>query len=182
MKKSRVVLFIDHVRRVSLLDANVYQVIGKSFVSAVIIVLLVGLSHGLGGVIRANFNQWNALESFIVGLQGEILFWFTQSLLYYAAARWLLNKQVPLMEVLTVIGYAIFPGVLVIIAVLLEPAALTIPFLILIAIYRLITCTLALKQLLLVKLHTAILLAICGTAFSFFSLGFGIRLTEAILK
>lgn len=181
MKKSRVVLFIDHVRRVSLLDVKVYEVIGKSFVSALIIVLLVGLSHGLGGVIRANFNQWNALESFIVGLQGEILFWFTQSLVYYAAARWLLKKPVLLKELLSVIGYAIFPGILVIIAALLEPAALTIPMLIILAIYRLITCTLALKQLLLLKLHAAILLAICGTSIGFFSLGFGIRLTEAIL-
>lgn len=181
MKKSRVAVFIDNVQRVSLLDEGVYQVIGKSFLSALIIVLMVALSHGIGGVIRANFNQWNALESFIVGLQGEVLFWFTQSLVYYVAARWLLKKTVPLKEVLSVIGYAIFPGILVILAALLEPTALTIPFLILIAIYRLITCTLALKQLFVLKLHAAILLAVCGTALGFFSLGFGIRLTEAIL-
>jgi hypothetical protein len=182
MYKTDISIFLNRIRRVCLLDSDVYHGAAQSFLSAIIIVLLVAFSHGVGGVIRANFNRWNTLESFVFGFQGEILFWLIQSLVYYAIAKWIISIPVKLKEVFSIVGFAIAPGFFVLVAAILQPFEMTIPLLIILVVYRLLTCTLALQKLLRLKLLNAIIIVIVDTAVGFFSLGFGIRLTEALIK
>lgn len=182
MNKTNIAIFLHKLQRVSVLDSSVYQDTRKSFLSAIAIVLLVAFSHGVAGVIRAKLNHWNPVESFIVGIQGEIFFWLTQSLLYYAVAKWVLKKSVHPKEIFSAVGYAIFPGILIVIAALLQSIEMSVPFLIILAVYRLATCTIALRQILMLKSFTAMVIVIMGSVIGFTSLGFGIRLTEALLK
>jgi hypothetical protein len=175
-------VFLNRIKRVCLLDATVYHDARHSFLPAFLIVLLVALSHGAGAIIRANINHWDPLESFVFGVQGEIIFWLVQSVVYYAVAKWLLHHPARLVEILSSVGYAIFPGVLVFFASVLQIISLSVPLLIILAIYRLATCTLALHQLFRIKLPGAFLLVALGSAIGFFCLGAVIRLMEAVMN
>lgn len=180
MIKTEVSLFFSRIKRVCLFDSRVYSDTRNALFSAFIIVLLVALSHGIGGMIRARINNWDPRESFVFGFQGEIAFWLVQSIVFFLIAKLLLHKPIKLREILSSTGYAIFPGVLVILASLLQGVALSVPMLILLAIYRLATCTAALYQLLNIKLLSAILMVVAGSVTGFLSLGLLIKLTEWI--
>lgn len=170
------------IRRVCLLDAKVYQETRQSLLAAFFIVLLVAISHGIGGIIRANINHWDPTESFVFGVQGELVFWLVQSLVYYLAAKLVLRRPARLTELLSAIGFAIFPGILVFGVAYLQLVDLSVPVLILLAVYRLVTCTLALQQVLALKTAGAAILALTGTAIAFFSLGLSIRVMEGMMN
>lgn len=162
-------------------DSGIYRDTRNSLLSASFIVLLVALSHGIGGIIRARINNWEPRESFIFGLQGEIVFWLVQSFIYFIIAKRLLHKHIKLTEVLSSVGYSIFPGILIIIASLLQLIELSVPMLVILAIYRVATCTVALNQLLNVKLLTAFVMVVAGSIIGFLSLGYIIKLTDALI-
>lgn len=181
MNNTATSIFFERIKRVCILDSSVYQDTRNSLISASLIVLLVALSHGIGGIIRARINNWEPQESFVFAIQGEIVFWLVQSLIYFIIAKLLLHKSIKLTEVLSSIGYAIFPGILVIAASLLQLIELSVPMLIILAIYRLATCTVALYQLLNLKLLSAFIIVIIGSVIGFLSLGYIIKLTDALI-
>ena len=112
----------------------------------------------------------------------QIVFWVVQSLVYFTVAKLLFHKPVKLAEVLSSIGYAIFPGILIIAASLLPLIELSIPMLIILAVYRLATCTVALQQLLNLKPFVAFMLVIVGSGTGFLCLGFFIKLSNALVN
>lgn len=182
MSKTATSIFFERIKRVCIFDPGVYLDVRHSFFSASFIVLLVALSHGIGGIIRAKINNWDAKESFVFAVQGEIVFWVVQSLVYFTVAKLLFHKPVKLAEVLSSIGYAIFPGILIIAASLLPLIELSIPLLIILAVYRLATCTVALQQLLNLKPFVAFMLVVLGSGTGFLCLGFFIKLSNAMVN
>lgn len=181
MNKTVTTIFFERIKRVCIFDSSVYQDTRNSLPSASFIVLLVALSHGIGGIIRAKINNWEPHESFVFAFQGEIVFWLVQSLIYFTLAKLLFHKNIKLAEVLTSVGYAIFPGVLVIIASLLQLIELSAPTLIILGIYRMATCIVALHQLLNLRLLSAFIMVVVGSVIGFLSLGYIIKLTDALI-
>lgn len=181
MSKTATSIFFERIKRVCIFDSGVYLDVRNSFFSAFFIVLLVALSHGIGGIIRTRINNWDARESFVFAVQGEIIFWVVQSFVYFILAKLLFHKPLKLAEILSSIGYAIFPGILIIAASLLQLIELSVPMLITLAVYRLATCTVALHQILKLKPLGAFMLVIVGSGAGFICLGFFIKLSNAFL-
>ncbi len=181
MVKTTAKSFINNIIKILVLDSAVYRQVKDSILSATLIVLFVAFSHGIAGIIRAKINHWNSFESFVFGIEGEVVFWLSSSVIYYIIGVGILRRRVKLIEILSSIGYSIFPGVLIIVAALLQLIDLSIPMLIVISIYRFTTSIKALRQTMGLKLITAAILVLVGAAIGFVSLAIGTRISEWIL-
>ena len=83
------------------------------------IVVLVALAHGVGGIVRAvAFERDSPTKSFLIGAQGEIVFWLGSSLAIYLLGRYLLGSTATYGQVLRPLGLAAVPGLLILVAAL----------------------------------------------------------------
>ncbi len=88
-------------------------------VRALWVVALVALAHGVGGIIRAvAFERDPPIESFIIGVQGELVFWAVAASVVYLVGRHVLGGTATYVEVLRPFGFASVPGLLIVIAAL----------------------------------------------------------------
>jgi hypothetical protein len=79
----------------------------------------VALAHGAGGVVRAvAFGRDPPTEGFLLGAQGEIVFWAGSSFAIYLVGRYLLGSTATYGQVLRPLGFAAVPGLLVLVAAL----------------------------------------------------------------
>ncbi len=183
MEKVFFVLLAKNIIKVCTFHSKVYSEVKNSILTAVFIVFFIALSHGIAGIIRNKINQWhNPLEPFVIGFQGEIFFWLISSLVYYLIGVRMLLRTTKFTEVLSSIGFSIIPGLLIIAAAFLQLIHLSIPMLIVILIYRFITGTKALRQILQIEFLKAALLFLVGGAVAFFSLALGTRIVEYLLN
>ena len=83
------------------------------------IVALVALAHGAGGAVRAAaFGRDPPTEGFLIGAQGEIVFWAGSSFAIYVVGRFLLGSAATYGQVLRPLGFAAVPGLLILLAAL----------------------------------------------------------------
>jgi hypothetical protein len=108
--------------RAARLDATLYEEVKANTTStgsALGIVALVALAHGAGGVVRAvAFKRDPPAEGFLIGAQGEIVFWVGSSLVIYLIGRYLLGGTATYGQVLRPLGFAAVPGLLILFAAL----------------------------------------------------------------
>jgi hypothetical protein len=87
--------------------------------SALGVVALVALAHGAGGFVRAvAFKRDPPAEGFLIGAQGEIVFWVGSSFVIYLIGRYLLGSTATYGQVLRPLGFAAVPGLLILLAAL----------------------------------------------------------------
>ena len=83
------------------------------------VVALVALAHGAGGIVRAvAFERDPPAESFLIGAQGEMVFWIGSSFTIYLIGKYLLGRTVTYGQVLRPLGFAAVPGLLIFAAAL----------------------------------------------------------------
>lgn len=83
------------------------------------IVALVALAHGMGGIVRAlAFGRDPPAEAFLIGAQGEIVFWAGSSSVIYLVGRYVLGSTATYGQVIRPLGFAAAPGLLVFVAAL----------------------------------------------------------------
>ncbi len=111
----------DLVRAVRL-DGTLYEEVKANTTAtgpALGIVALVALAHGAGGIVRAvAFERDSPTKSFLIGAQGEIVFWVGSSLAIYLIGRYLLGSTATYGQVLRPLGFAAVPGLLILVAAL----------------------------------------------------------------
>jgi hypothetical protein len=109
----------DLIRAVRL-DGALYEEVKANTTStgaALGIVALVALAHGAGGVVRAvAFKRDPPAEGFLIGVQGEIVFWVGCSFVIYLVGRRLLGSSAIYGQVLRPLGFAAVPGLLILLA------------------------------------------------------------------
>ena len=131
------------------------------------IVALVALAHGVGGVVRAvAFGRDPPTEGFLIGVQGEIVFWLGSSFAIYLIGRYLLGSTASYGQVLRPLGFAALPGLLILVAALASLIGAQIAVFALLVPWRLATSYVAVERALgvgRVKSAVALLLgAGCG--------------------
>ena len=108
--------------RAARLDASLYAQVSADPTAtgrAIGVVVLVALAHGVGGIIRAlAFERDPPMESFLIGVQGEILFWMVAASVAYLLGRYVLGARATCGQVLRPFGLANAPGLLILIAAL----------------------------------------------------------------
>ena len=112
-------LYSELIRAASL-DGSLYAQVkadNTATVRALVVVALVALAHGAGGFVRAvAFERDPPPEGFLIGAQGEIVFWVVSSFVIYLIGRYLLGSTATYGQVLRPLGFAAVPGLLVLVA------------------------------------------------------------------
>lgn len=86
---------------------------------ALALVMLVALAHGASGIIRSiAFERDPILESFLVGVQGEIVFWVVAGAVIYLVGRYVFGGRGTYGQVVRPLGFAVAPGLLIVVAAL----------------------------------------------------------------
>ena len=156
--------------RAARLDGTLYAEVKANTTatgSALGIVGLVALAHGAGGIIRAvAFERDPPTEGFLIGAQGEIVFWIGSSFAIYLIGRYLLGSMATYGQVLRPLGFAAVPGLLILVAGLASLVGAEILVFAVLVPWRLATSLVAVDRALGVgrtKSAVAFLLgAICG--------------------
>jgi hypothetical protein len=108
--------------RAARLDGTLYEEVKANTTytrSALGIVALVALAHGAGGFVRAvAFKRDPPAEGFLIGAQGEIVFWVGSSFAIYLIGRYLLGRAVTYGQILRPLGFAAVPRLLILAAAL----------------------------------------------------------------
>ena len=111
----------DLIRAVRL-DGDLYSEVradATATTRSLAVVLLVALAHGVGGIIRSiAFGRDPILESFLVGVQGEIVFWVVAGAVIYLVGRYVLGGRGTYGQVIRPLGFAVAPGLLIVVAAL----------------------------------------------------------------
>ncbi len=106
--------------RAARLDGTFYEEVKANTTStgaALGVVALVALAHGAGGFVRAvAFERDPPPEGFLIGAQGEIVFWVVSSFVIYLIGRYLLGSTATYGQVLRPLGFAAVPGLLILLA------------------------------------------------------------------
>jgi len=137
-------------------------------VSALGVVALVALAHGAGGFVRAVafFKRDPPAEGFLIGVQGEIVFWVGSSFVIYLIGRYLLGSTTTYGQVLRPLGFAAVPGLLILFAALASLVDAQVVVFAVLAPWRLATSFVAVERALEVgrpKSAVALLLGVvCG--------------------
>ena len=158
--------------RAARLDRELYAEVktdATATAPALAVVALVALAHGIGGIVRAlAFERDPPLESFIIGVQGEIVFWAVAASVVYVVGRYVLGAAATYGQVLRPFSFASVPGLLIVVAALaslLGNGAQVLMFAVLVP-WRLATSYVAVRQALeLGWVKSAITLlagAVCG--------------------
>jgi len=83
------------------------------------VVVLVALAHGLGGIIRSiAFERDSILKSFLIGVQGEIVFWVVAGAVIYLVGRYIFGGRGTYGQVVRPLGFATAPGLLIVVTAL----------------------------------------------------------------
>jgi hypothetical protein len=159
----------DLIRAASL-DGALYEEVKANTTStgsALGIVALVALAHGAGGVVRAvAFERDPAAEGFLIGVQGEIVFWVGSSFVIYLVGRRLLGSSATYGQVLRPLGFAAVPGLLILLAALVSLVGAQVVVFAVLVPWRLATSFVAVERALGVgraKSAVALLLGVgCG--------------------
>ncbi len=118
-------LWSDLIRAMRL-DGDLYaEARGDATVTtrSLAVVVLVALAHGVGGIIRSiAFERDPSLESFFVGVQGEIVFWVVAGAVIYLVGRYVLGGRGTYGQVVRPLGFAVAPGVLIVVAAMVSLA------------------------------------------------------------
>lgn len=104
------------------LDADLYaeaRADATATTRSLAVVALVALAHGVGGIIRSiAFERDPLLESFVIGVQGEIVFWVVAGAVIYLVGGYVLGGRGTYGQVLRPLGFASAPGLLIVVAAL----------------------------------------------------------------
>lgn len=109
------------VLRAARLDGSLYMEVradNTATAQALVIVVLLGLTHGLGGVIRGAYFGWNPLSGLLFGVVGEVCFFVASSFAVYLAARYVFGSMISYPQVLRPFGFSVVPGLLIVVAAL----------------------------------------------------------------
>lgn len=134
------------------LDASVYGALRddhRAWGQAVVVVLAVALSHGLGALLRARSQPYSERPwlTFLFGFQGEILLWLGISASVYLAARLLSRQAASFGQVARPLGFAVSPGLGVVVAGALSSFGISAtPVLVLLGVWRLAASFVAVKH------------------------------------
>jgi hypothetical protein len=137
----------------------------RSWVTAMVVVGVVAVSHGYGAVLRAPSQPYSepSLNSFLFGFQGEILLWLGMSAFIFGVARVLLEHAVSFGQVARPLGVAALPGVGIVVAGALSGRGHSaLPILLLLAVWRLAASFVAVKHGLATTSRTASVYLIVG--------------------
>jgi hypothetical protein len=156
--------------RAARLDGTLYEEVKAnttSTVSALGVVVLVALAHGAGGFVRAvAFKRDPPAEGFLIGVQGEIVFWVGSSFAIYLIGRYLLGSAATYGQVLRPVGFAAVPGLLIFVAALASLVGAQVVVFAVLVPWRLATSFVAVERALEVgrpKSAVALLLGVvCG--------------------
>lgn len=156
--------------RAARLDGTLYTEVRANTTatgSALGVVALVALAHGAGGIVRAMaFKRDPPTEGFLIGVQGEIVFWVGSSFTIYLIGRYFLGSTATCGQVLRPLGFAAVPGLLIFVAALASLVGAQLVVFAVLVPWRLATSFVAVERALGVgrtKSALALLLgAICG--------------------
>lgn len=159
--------------RAARLDGTLYEEVRANTSatgSALGIVALVALAHGAGGIVRAvAFGRDPPMEGFLIGAQGEVVFWMGSSFAIYFVGRYLLGSAATYGQVLRPLGFATVPGLLVLVAALASLVGAQVLVFAVLVPWRLVTGFVAVERALGVgraKSAVALLLGVvCGLVF-----------------
>ena len=114
-------LYSELIRAASL-DGSLYAQVkadNTATVRALVVVALVALAHGAGGAIRAvAFERDTPVESFVIGAQGEFVFWAVAASAIYLVGRYVLGSTATYGQVLRPFAFAGVSGLLILVAAL----------------------------------------------------------------
>ena len=113
-------MLFSELIRAARLDRSLYAQVkadAKATARALVVVGLVALAHGLGGIVRAlAFVRDPPVESFLLGVQGEFVFWVVAASAVYLLGRHVLGASATYGQVLRPFGFAAVPGLLILVA------------------------------------------------------------------
>jgi hypothetical protein len=116
-----IVLFSDLIRAARL-DGSLYAQVKADTTAtarALLVVGLVALAHGVGGIIRAiAFGRDPPGESFLIGVQGELVFWAVATSAVYLLGSYVFGTTATYGQVLRPFSFAGVPGLLILVAAL----------------------------------------------------------------
>lgn len=163
--------------RAARLDGTLYEEVKANTMAtgtALGIVALVALAHGAGGIVRAvAFERDPPTEGFLIGAQGEIVFWVGSSFAIYLVGRYLLGSTATYGQVLRPLGFATVPGLLVLVAALASLVGAQIVVFAVLVPWRLATSFVAVERALGVGRAKSAVALLVGTACGLASVGIG---------
>jgi len=145
---------------------------------------LVALAHGVGGIIRAAaFERDPPMESLLIGVQGELVFWVVATSAVYLLGRHVLGASATYGQVLRPFGFASVPGLLILVAALaslLGGGAQVVVFAVLVP-WRLAAGYVAVRQALGLGRAKSALVLLVGVACGLVSVGAGTAMALKVL-
>ena len=177
-------LFSDLIRGARL-DGSLYAQ-GKADPTATARALaLVALAHGAGEIVRAlAFERDPPVEGFLLGVQGEIVFWAVAASAVYLVGRYALGATATYGQVPRPFGFAGVPGLLVLVAALaslLGGGAQILVFAVL-APWRLATSYVVVRQALRLGRAKSVLVLLVGVACGLVAVGAGTATVLRVLE
>lgn len=164
--------------RAARLDASLYAEVkenGSATAHAVIVVVLVALVHGAGGIVRSSaFGRDRIVESFVIGVAGEIAFWAIASSAIYAVGRYVFGVSITTYDqVMRTFGFACTPGLLILVAAVTSvySGSGQVLVLVMIVVWRMAAGFLAVRQVLGLDIGRSVITLLVGTICGLLMLG-----------
>ncbi len=136
--------------RAATLDAALYAQVkadATATARALLVVALVALAYGAGGAIRAvAFGRDPPAEAFVVGAQGEVVFWAVGASAVYLLGRHVLGSTATYGQVLRPFAFAGVPGLLILVAALASLFGAQVPVFLVLVCWRLAAGFVAVRQ------------------------------------
>ena len=180
-------MLLSELIRAALLDGSLYAQVkadAKATARALGVVGIVALAHGVGGIVRAvAFGRDPPVESFLIGVQGEILFWVVAASAVYLLGRHVFGAPATYGQVLRPFGFAGVPGLLILVAALaslLGGGAQVVVFAVLVP-WRLAAGYVAVRQALGLGRAKSALVLLVGVACGLVSVGAGTAMALKVL-
>ena len=180
-------MLLSELIRAALLDGNLYAQVkadAKATARALGVVGLVALAHGVGGIIRAvAFERDPPMESFLIGVQGELIFWVVATSAVYLLGRHVFGASATYGQVLRPFGFAGVPGLLILVAALASLLGGGAQVVVLAALvpWRLATSYVAVRQALGLGRAKSALVLLVGVLCGLVSVGAGTAMVLRVL-
>ena len=176
-------MFYSELIRAARLDGGLYAQVKDdttATVRALVVVALVALAHGAGGAIRAvAFERDPLVESFVIGAQGELVFWAVSASTVYLVGRYVLGSTATYGQVLRPFAFAGVPGFLILIAALASLVGAQVHVFVVLVPWRLGASFVAVRQALGLGLEKSAIALLVGVVCGLASVGAG---TATVLK
>lgn len=178
---------VDRLTGAACLDRAVYAELRwdtSARSQALWLVTLLGIAHGVGGVMRGIAFGWSPWEGALFGLVGELLFFLVTSLVIFVLGRFAFGVPATYGQVLRPFAFSSVPGFLILVAAALSLVSQPMSIAILLAIitWRVAAGIVAVREALGLNAVRSLPLVIIGVVVGMGAVGMGSRVLVLLIR